>query len=58
MRAGVGAIGHVRAIRAKLRDIEIEDPGTLPVTAHLRGPIESFDMKRYMEVVGELRANR
>ena len=41
---------------AWLRDIENEDPGAKPVTAHLRGLVESFQMKRYMEVVGGLRA--
>ena len=52
----LGRIGHVRGIQAKLRDIENEDPGAKPVTAHLRGLVESFQMKRYMEVVGGLRA--
>jgi len=53
----LGKIGHVRGIQAKLRDIESEDPGAKPITAHLRGLVESFEMKRYMEVVGELRAD-
>jgi hypothetical protein len=53
----LGKIGHVRGIQAKLRDIESEDPGARPITAHLRGLVESFEMKRYMEVVGELRAD-
>jgi signal transduction histidine kinase/CheY-like chemotaxis protein len=52
----LGRIGHVRAIHAKLRDIENEDPAAQPITAHLRGLVETFEMKRYMEVVGELRA--
>ena len=52
----LGRIGHVRAIHAKLRDIEVEDPAAQPITSHLRGLIETFEMKRYMEVVGELRA--
>ena len=46
----------MRAIHAKLRDIENEDPAAQPITAHLRGLVETFEMKRYMEVVGELRA--
>jgi CheY-like chemotaxis protein/anti-sigma regulatory factor (Ser/Thr protein kinase) len=52
----LGRIGHVRAIHAKLDDIEAEDPAAQPVTAHLRGLVEGFAMKRYMEVVRELRA--
>jgi signal transduction histidine kinase/CheY-like chemotaxis protein len=52
----LGRIGHVRAIHAKLQDIETEDPAAGPITAHLRGLVESFEMKRYMEVVRELRA--
>ena len=53
----LGKIGHVRGIHAKLRDIETEDPAAQPITAHLRSLVESFEMKRYMEVVGELRAD-
>jgi hypothetical protein len=52
----LGRIGHVRAIHAKLDDIEAEDPTAKSVTAHLRGLVESFAMKRYMEVIRELRA--
>ena len=50
-------IGHVRGIQAKLRDIEAEDPDSHPITSHLRSLVESFEMKRYMEVVRELRAD-
>jgi signal transduction histidine kinase/CheY-like chemotaxis protein len=53
----LGKIGHVRGIHAKLRDIESEDPAARPITTHLRGLVESFEMKRYMELVGELRAD-
>jgi len=53
----LGMIGHVRGIHAKLRDIESEDPDSAPITTHLRTLVESFEMKRYMEVVKELRAD-
>lgn len=53
----LGQIGHVRAIQARLREIEAEDPAAQSLTAYLRGLIESFEMKRYMEVIRELRAD-
>ena len=53
----LGMIGHVRGIHAKLRDIEAEDPDSRPITTHLRGLVESFELKRYMEVIRELRAD-
>ena len=51
----LGRIGHVRGIQAKLRQMEEEDAANKPVATHLRTLIVSFNLKRYMRVVEEMR---
>ena len=51
----LGRIGHVRAIEAKLNQLEAESPANAPLAAHLRGLVASFDLKRYMSVLAALR---
>ena len=53
----LGSIGHVRGIEAKLRELELEDPGNEAVAAHLRTLVSNFDLKRYMNVLDAMRAN-
>jgi signal transduction histidine kinase/DNA-binding response OmpR family regulator len=53
----LGRIGHVRGIEAKLRELELEDPGNEAFAAHLRALVSSFDLKRYMTVVEAMRAD-
>src|ERR1700722_822169 len=53
----LGRIGHVRGIEAKLRELELEDPGNEAVAAHLRTLVSNFDLKRYMNVLEAMRAN-
>jgi signal transduction histidine kinase/CheY-like chemotaxis protein len=54
----LGRIGHVRGIEAKLVELETEDPCAAALTAHLRTLVSNFDLKRYMTVVGALRAKK
>jgi len=51
----LGRIGHVRGIDAKLKEIEAENPANGPFAAHLRGLVSNFDLKRYMNVIDDLR---
>jgi signal transduction histidine kinase/CheY-like chemotaxis protein len=51
----LGRIGHVRAIEAKLREVEAEDPVNRQFATHLRAFISSFDLKSYMKVLETLR---
>jgi signal transduction histidine kinase/CheY-like chemotaxis protein/purine-cytosine permease-like protein len=53
----LGSIGHVRGIEAKLRELELEDPGNEAVAAHLRTLVVNFDLKRYMHVLDAMRAH-
>jgi hypothetical protein len=53
----LGSIGHVRGIEAKLREIEAEDAANCEFAAHLRQLVTGFDLKGYMNVVGEMRKN-
>jgi signal transduction histidine kinase/DNA-binding NarL/FixJ family response regulator len=53
----LGSIGHVRGIEAKLREIEAEDAANREFAAHLRQLVTGFDLKGYMNVVGEMRKN-
>jgi hypothetical protein len=53
----LGRIGHVRGIEAKLRELELEDPANEAVTAQLRALVSNFDLKRYLYVLENLRAN-
>jgi DNA-binding response OmpR family regulator/anti-sigma regulatory factor (Ser/Thr protein kinase) len=52
----LGQIGHVRGIEAKLRELELEDPANDALASQLRVLISSFDLKRYMSVLGAMRA--
>jgi CheY-like chemotaxis protein len=51
----LGRIGHVRGIQAKLREMETENAANQPFAAHLRVLVANFDLKRYMNVLEELR---
>jgi signal transduction histidine kinase/DNA-binding NarL/FixJ family response regulator len=53
----LGRIGHVRGIEAKLRELELEDPANETVTAQLRTLVSNFDLKRYLNVLENLRAS-
>jgi hypothetical protein len=53
----LGSIGHVLGIEAKLKQLELEDPGSEAVAAHLRTLVSNFDLKRYMNVLDAMRAN-
>ncbi|HWW22173.1 MAG TPA: ATP-binding protein, partial [Steroidobacteraceae bacterium] len=53
----LGRIGHVRGIEAKLRELELEDPANEAITAQLRALVSNFDLKRYLNVLENLRAN-
>ena len=51
----LGKIGHVRGIQAKLQQMEEEDAANKPFAAHLRTLVVNFNLKRYMNVVEEMR---
>jgi signal transduction histidine kinase/CheY-like chemotaxis protein len=53
----LGSIGHVRGIEAKLRELELEDPGNEAMAAQLRTLVSNFDLKRYMNVIDAMRAH-
>jgi CheY-like chemotaxis protein len=53
----LGRIGHVRGIQAKLQEIESENAANRPFTAHMRGLVANFDLKRYMSVLETMRKN-
>jgi signal transduction histidine kinase/CheY-like chemotaxis protein len=53
----LGRIGHVRGIEAKLRELELEDSANDAFAAHLRTLVSSFDLKRYMSVLENMRAD-
>jgi signal transduction histidine kinase len=53
----LGRIGHVRGIEAKLRELELEDSANDAFAAHLRTLVASFDLKRYMSVLENMRAD-
>jgi hypothetical protein len=53
----LGEIGHVRGIQAKLFEIEDRFPEHQLFVTQMRGIINSFDLRRYMEVLGALRAD-
>jgi CheY-like chemotaxis protein len=44
----LGRVGHIRAIEAKLDDLERLTPETRPLTARLRGYIRDVDLQQYM----------
>jgi signal transduction histidine kinase/CheY-like chemotaxis protein len=54
----LGRIGHVRAIEAKLRELEAENPANEPFTSRLRALVATFDLKRYMSALEALRAHQ
>jgi signal transduction histidine kinase/CheY-like chemotaxis protein len=54
----LGRIGHVRAIEAKLHELETEDPANEPFASRLRALVANFDLKRYMSALEALRANQ
>jgi signal transduction histidine kinase len=51
----LGRIGHVRAVEAKLREMEREDPSIGPIAENLRTLVAHFDLRQYMQVVESLR---
>ncbi|HEY6641118.1 hybrid sensor histidine kinase/response regulator [Povalibacter sp.] len=51
----LGRIGHVRGIQAKLQQMEDEDAANKPFAAHLRALVVNFNLKRYMNVVEDMR---
>jgi CheY-like chemotaxis protein len=53
----LGRIGHVRGIEAKLRELELEDSANDAFAAHLRTLVSNFDLKRYMSVLENMRAD-
>jgi CheY-like chemotaxis protein/anti-sigma regulatory factor (Ser/Thr protein kinase) len=53
----LGRIGHVRGIEAKLRELELEDSANDALAAHLRTLVANFDLKRYMSVLENMRAD-
>jgi signal transduction histidine kinase/CheY-like chemotaxis protein len=53
----LGRIGHVRGIEAKLRELEQEDPSNEAFAANLRALVANFDLKRYMSVLENMRAD-
>jgi signal transduction histidine kinase/purine-cytosine permease-like protein/DNA-binding NarL/FixJ family response regulator len=50
----LGLIGHVRGIQAKLREMEA-DPANKSFANRMRAMVASFDLKRYMSVLEEMR---
>jgi len=53
----LGRIGHVRGIEAKLRELELEDSANDAFAAQLRSLLLNFDLKRYMNVLENMRAD-
>ncbi len=53
----LGRIGHVRGIEAKLRELELEDSANDAFAARLRSLLLNFDLKRYMNVLENMRAD-
>jgi signal transduction histidine kinase/CheY-like chemotaxis protein/purine-cytosine permease-like protein len=51
----LGRIGHVRGIQAKLRQMEEEDAANGPFATQLRGLVAAFDLKKYMNVLEDMR---
>jgi hypothetical protein len=51
----LGRIGHVRGIEAKLRELELEDPANESFTSQLRTLVSNFDLRRYMNVLEDIR---
>jgi signal transduction histidine kinase/CheY-like chemotaxis protein len=51
----LGRIGHVRGIEAKLRELELEDPANEPFASQLRTLVSNFDLRRYMNVLEDIR---
>jgi CheY-like chemotaxis protein len=51
----LGRIGHVRGIEAKLRQMEVENPGQLRLTTQLRTLVSNFDLRQYMSVLEAMR---
>ena len=53
----LGRIGHIRGIESKLRELELEDPGSEPVVARLRECVARFDLRRYMSALEAMRSD-
>jgi signal transduction histidine kinase/DNA-binding LytR/AlgR family response regulator len=47
----LGRIGHVRAIEAKLDEMEARDPANGPFVARLRALVKRFDLKSYLAIL-------
>ena len=53
----LGRIGHIRAIEAKLAQLE-EDVSVPPAfVARMRGLVEGYDLRRYLSVLQDLARN-
>ena len=44
----LGQLGHVRAIQARLDEIERSDPRLAPFVSRLRGMVDRFDLNGFM----------
>ncbi|GGF41218.1 hybrid sensor histidine kinase/response regulator [Aliidongia dinghuensis] len=53
----LGRIGYIRGIEAKLGEIATEDENLMPFTHRLGEIVKRFDLKRYMSILEELRAD-
>ncbi|HVJ51797.1 MAG TPA: ATP-binding protein [Aliidongia sp.] len=53
----LGRIGHVRGIEAKLDEIAAEDPGSAAFIGRLRDLVQRFELKQYMRILDEARAD-
>jgi signal transduction histidine kinase/CheY-like chemotaxis protein len=51
----LGRIGHVRGVEAKLRQMEADDPASAPLASTLRGLVERFDLRQYLQVLDSVR---
>ncbi|WP_093287829.1 ATP-binding protein [Solimonas aquatica] len=50
----LGRIGHVRAIEAKLRELESADPDSRALVMRLRSLVSRFDLKTYLAVLDKV----
>ena len=54
---GLGRIGHIRAIQAKLDELGSEEPEQQPFVSEMRGLVDRFDLDRYMAILETLRGH-
>jgi len=54
---GLGEIGHVRKILAKLREIEQNSPECGDFVAHVRTIVDAFDLRRYAAALEAIRSS-